>query len=174
MLHCTARDIASQFGDLLGSWARVGAIDTFESGIADEVQIDVVAPDQFDEDGFLGFEMVVQTAGENARGVGDLLERASQARRRDDGIGSLEDLGTSGRVGCGLVCDGREFGRAGVLLAYGPAAAIAPPSPNVSAGENPESDTTECDAVDFHLGNSGRVVASGRSKPTWSSTAPSW
>ena len=59
---------------------------------ADTVQVCVIAPDQLDEDGFLGVEVVIEAAREDARGVGDLLQRGTKTARRDDGVRRLEDL----------------------------------------------------------------------------------
>ena len=44
------------------------------------VEVGVVAADQLDEDGLLGFEMVVKAAREDARGVGDLLQTTCAVR----------------------------------------------------------------------------------------------
>jgi hypothetical protein len=67
-------DRAAQFGDLFSDGARVGFIEALQRRLPDAVQVSVVAPDQLDEDGFLGVEVVVQAAGEDARSVGDLLQ----------------------------------------------------------------------------------------------------
>ena len=70
--------------------------------VGDAVQVGVVAPEQLDEDRFLGFEMVIQAAGENSCRVGDLLQRGAQPRTGDQRRGGLQDLGPPGAVVIGV------------------------------------------------------------------------
>jgi hypothetical protein len=52
----------------------------------------VVAIDELDDDRFLGVEVVVEAARQDAAGVGDLLERRPQSRRREQATGHVENL----------------------------------------------------------------------------------
>jgi hypothetical protein len=68
----------------------------------DAVQVGVIPPEQLDEDRFLGLEMVIQAARQNSGRVGDLLERSTQARGRDQRRGRLQYLGAPGAVVVGV------------------------------------------------------------------------
>ena len=106
MLDRAAGDRASKLGDLFGDGAGIRLIETFQCQLADAVQVGVIAPDQLDEDGFLGVEVVVEAAREDARSVGDLLQRGTKTGRRDDGVRRLEDLGAPRGIDRRLVGDG--------------------------------------------------------------------
>ena len=92
MFDRTAGDRTSKLGDLFGDGAGIRRIETFQCQLADAVQVSVIAPDQLDEDGFLGVKVVVEAAREDACSVGDLLQRCTKTGRRDDGVRRLEDL----------------------------------------------------------------------------------
>ena len=103
MFDRTSCDRTTQFGDLLGDRPRVGFVEPLQCGLADAIQVGVIPPGQLDEDRFLGVEVVVETARENPRGVGDLLQGGAQARGRDHRVGGLQDLGAPGRFAGGIV-----------------------------------------------------------------------
>ena len=123
----------SKCGDLFGGGTRIRLIEAFQSDLADAVKVGVVTPDQLDEDGFLRLEVVVQTAREDACRVGDLLQGATQARRGDDGIRGLQNLGAPRRINGWLVSTGGELRGAPPLLARRPAAGGIP-APGVGIG----------------------------------------
>ena len=127
MLDRAAGDRTSKLGDLLGDGAGIRLIETLQCHLADAVQVCVITPDQLDEDGFLGVEVVVQAAREDARSVGDLLQRGPKAGRGDDGVRRLENLGAPRRIDRRFVGDGGEFRGALTLLARRPAAPRIPP-----------------------------------------------
>ena len=127
MLDRAAGDRTSKLGDLFGDGTGIGLIETFQRELADAVQVCVIAPDQLDEDGFLGVEVVVEAAREDARGVGDLLQRSTKSGRRDDGVRRLEDLRAPRRIDRRFVGDGGEFRGALTLLTRRPAASGTPP-----------------------------------------------
>ncbi len=95
------RDRRAQIHDPVERGQRCGIVQAALRVLGDAIQIVVIAPEQLDEDRFLGFEMVVEAAGENACGVGDLLQRGAQTRRRDQQGSGLQDLGAPGAV---VVC----------------------------------------------------------------------
>ena len=101
MLDCAACDRTAQFDDLFGDRPRIGVVESLQCGLADAIEVGVVAPDQLDEDRFLRLEVVIETAREDPRGIGDLLQRGAQTRRCDDGVRGLQDLGAPGRVAAG-------------------------------------------------------------------------
>ena len=127
MLDRAAGDRTPKLGDLFGDGAGIRLVETLQRQLADAVQVCVIAPDQLDEDGFLGFEVVVEAAREDARSIGDLLQRSTKTRRGDDGVRRLEDLGAPRRIDRRLVGDGGEFRGALTLLARRPAASGIPP-----------------------------------------------
>ena len=66
--------------------------------LPDAIQIGVIAPDQLDQDRFLGFEVVIQASRENPGGVGDLLEGGAQSRGGDQRSRRFEDLGSASSI----------------------------------------------------------------------------
>ncbi len=127
MLDRAAGDRTSKLGDLLGDGAWIRLVETFQSQLADAVQVCVIAPDQLDEDRFFGVEVVVEAAREDARRIGDLLQRGPKAGRGDDGVRRLENLGAPRRIDRRFVGDSAEFRGALTLLARRPAASRTPP-----------------------------------------------
>ncbi len=127
MLDRAAGDRTSKLGDLLGDGAGIRRIETLQCHLADAVQVCVIAPDQLDEDGFLGVKVVVEAAREDARSVGDLLQRSTKTGRRDDGVRRLEDLRAPRRIDRRLVGDSGEFRGALTPLTRRPAAPRTPP-----------------------------------------------
>ena len=59
------------------------------------VEVGLVALDQFDDDRLLRLEVVVEAPGQDAGGVGDLLQRCAQALRREQCRRGVEDLRSS-------------------------------------------------------------------------------
>ncbi len=56
---------------------RVGLVQPGLGAFGDAVEVLVVAAEQLDEDRFLGFEMVIEAARQDSRGVGDFLQRGA-------------------------------------------------------------------------------------------------
>jgi hypothetical protein len=81
--------------------------------LSDAIQIGVVTPDQLDQDGFFGFEVVIQASRQDPGGVGDFLERGAQARGGDQRSRRFEDFAAASAVGLPLSDTGDE--RAAVL-----------------------------------------------------------
>ena len=90
-------DHRSEFDDLLGSGSRV-CVQSLLGDLPDAIQIGVIAPDQLDQDGFLGFEVVIQASREDPGGVRDLLEGGAQARGGDQRGRRFEDLGSASAI----------------------------------------------------------------------------
>ena len=70
--------------------------------LGDAVEIGVIAPEQLDQDRFLGLEMVIEAARQDSRGVGDLLQRGTQTRGGDQRCGGLQNLGAARAVVIGV------------------------------------------------------------------------
>ena len=66
------RDICAQSLDMPDDGPGVRPLQSVQRFLADEVQFGVVAAHQFDQDGVLGIEVVVETALQQARRVRDL------------------------------------------------------------------------------------------------------
>src|SRR5262245_58605800 len=75
----------------------------------------MIAPDQLDQDRFLGFEVVIQASREDSGGVGNLVEGGTQARGGDQRSRRLQDLGSPSSIGLGT-----RHGRAGALDSSSP------------------------------------------------------
>ena len=133
MLDGAAGDRTPKLGDLFGDRARIRLIETFQRQLADAVQVCVIAPGQLDENGFLGFKVVVEAACEDARSIGDLLQGSAKTRRCDNGVRRLEDLGAPRRIDRRLVGDGGQLRSALTLLTRRPAA-FGIPSHGVGIG----------------------------------------
>ena len=69
------RDSRTEIHDSVERGQRRRIVQPAEGLLGDAIQIVVVAPKQLDEDRFLGLEMVIEAAGQDSRGVGDLLQR---------------------------------------------------------------------------------------------------
>ena len=85
------RDLRAQVDDLVGDRPRVG-VDGGQRLLRDGVEVVVIALDELDDDRFLRVEVVVEASRQDAARVGDLLQRRSQARRREEGGRGVEDL----------------------------------------------------------------------------------
>ena len=119
-------DLASELRDQFGDGPGVGFVEACQRTLADAVEVGVIPPDQLNEDRLLRIEVVVEAAREDACGVGYLLQRAAQARRGDDRVRGLENLGAPRCVGRGLGGDSREFCGASPRLTGRPAASGGP------------------------------------------------
>jgi hypothetical protein len=71
---------------------RLGPLQVVERALGDVVQIGPVALDELDDDCFLGLEVVIQAAGQDAASVGDLLEGRPQPGGGEQPRGRLENL----------------------------------------------------------------------------------
>jgi hypothetical protein len=71
--HRAHRDGRTQLGDLGETDGGLPLVEALHALGRDAVQVGVVAQHQLDEQGFLGFEVVVQAARQNPCGVGDFL-----------------------------------------------------------------------------------------------------
>ena len=98
MADGAARDRRAELDDPLGDGLRGPARRASAADLSDAIEIGVIAPDQLDQDGFLGLEVVIEAARQDAGGVGDLLEGGAQAGGRDQGRGRVEDLGAARSV----------------------------------------------------------------------------
>jgi hypothetical protein len=79
-------DQTTEFLKLFWHRTGIGIVKSLEHRLADVRQIGVVTPNQLDEQGFLGFEMMIKTAGQDPCFVGDLLQRCAQSRSCDDRV----------------------------------------------------------------------------------------
>ena len=98
MAHGAVRDRRSQLDDLFRNGPRVRFVRSLLGDLPDAIQIGVIAPDQLDQDGFFGFEVVIQASREDPGGVGDLLEGGAQSRGGDQRGRRFEDLGSASAI----------------------------------------------------------------------------
>jgi hypothetical protein len=70
----------------------LGPLQVVERPLGDVVQIGPVALDELDDDRFLGLEVVIQAAGQDAAGIRDLLDGRPQPGGGEQPRGCLEDL----------------------------------------------------------------------------------
>jgi hypothetical protein len=99
--HGAVRDLGRELDDPLRGRRRQRLVEPLAGDVADVIEIGVVAPDQLDQDRFLGLEVVIEAARQDPCGVGDLLEGGAQTRGRDQRSGGLEDLGSTRSFGVG-------------------------------------------------------------------------
>src|SRR4030095_1912913 len=98
MPYGAVRNRRSELGDLFGDGSRVRRVESLLGDLPDAIQIGVITPDQLDQDGFLGFEMVIQAPRQDPSGVGNLLEGGAQTGGGDQRSSSLEDFGSAGSI----------------------------------------------------------------------------
>ena len=98
MADGAVRDRRAQLADGFRSGSSVGSARFLPGDLPDAIQIGVIAPDQLDQDGFLGFEVVIQASREDPAGVRDLLEGSPQTRGGDQRRRRFEDLGSAGAI----------------------------------------------------------------------------
>ena len=115
MLDGAMRDRRSELDDPFRNGPRVRFVESLLGDFPDAIQISVIAPDQLDQDRFLGFEVVIQASRENPGGVGNLLEGGAQTRGGDQRSRRLKDLGAPSSIGVGT-----RHGCAGVLDSSSP------------------------------------------------------
>ncbi len=104
-------DIRAEFGDTVERRRGIGTVQPGLGLPGDAVEVLVIPLEQFHQDRFLGFEMVVQAARQNAGRIRDLLQRRTEARRGDQRGSGLEDLGPARAIlSSGAGVDGATWG----------------------------------------------------------------
>jgi hypothetical protein len=99
MAYGAIGDRRSELDDPLRNGSRVRCIRSLLGERSDAIQIGVITPDQLDQDGFFGLEVVIQASREDPGGVGDLLEGGAQTRGGDQRGRRFEDLGSASAIG---------------------------------------------------------------------------
>ena len=92
MTNGAGGDRGAQREDPVADRDRIGTPERLERLLGDVVEVGLIPLDQLDDQCFLRREVVVEASREDPARVGDLLQRGSQARRREQFRGGLEDL----------------------------------------------------------------------------------
>jgi hypothetical protein len=92
MRHSASRDGHAQGGDLRETRPAGRFVKSPQSLVRDTVQVVVVPPEQLDQKSFFRVEVVVEAARLDSGCVSDVVQRGSQARRRDERCRRLEYL----------------------------------------------------------------------------------
>lgn len=97
--HRTTCDIRTELDDLVFHSGRVVGIETLQTEFAGPGEIGVVATHQLQQQIVARLEMVIETAGEDARCAGDFLQRCAQTRCGDQRLRGLQNLCAPGALG---------------------------------------------------------------------------
>ncbi len=89
-----------QSGDSREPGPGAGIVQSVQRLLGDVIEIGVVTPKQLDKQRLFGREMVVQAAGLNAGGVGDVVHRGTQSRSGDQRRRDLQDFSAPGSIVC--------------------------------------------------------------------------
>ena len=102
MADGAGRDGRAEREDALRERLEVRFVQGRERLLGDRVEIGPIALHQLDDDRLLRLEVVVEAPGQDAAGVGDVLQRGPEARRREQvgrGVEELCSTRTATRLG---------------------------------------------------------------------------